>query len=60
MGYRHGYLWVAAGNDRAIGFYKGPGWHDDGGTLQDDSFDPPVVERRHRRVFDQARSGPQP
>lgn len=48
-GYETGFLWVEATNDRAIGFYTKRGWLDDGGTLQDDRFDPPVEERRHSR-----------
>lgn len=49
QGYEKGFLWVEATNGRAIGFYAKRGWLDDGGTLSDDRFDPPVLERRHSR-----------
>ena len=50
-GYDRGFLWVEATNERAISFYTKRGWLDDGGTLQDTRFDPPVLERRHSREF---------
>lgn len=46
LGYRHGYLWVLQGNDRAIGFYRRRGWRPDGGIKIDDQFDPPRKELR--------------
>lgn len=49
LGYAKVFLWVEASNERAIGFYTKRGWLDDGGTLQDTRFDPPVAERRHSR-----------
>lgn len=45
-GYRHGYLWVLQGNERAIGFYRRQGWPADGDTKIDDQFDPPRFELR--------------
>ncbi|MBP3044433.1 GNAT family N-acetyltransferase [Arthrobacter jiangjiafuii] len=51
LGYQAGFLWVEAGNDRAISFYTKRGWLDDGGTMEDARFDPPVVERRHSRSW---------
>ena len=54
LGYRRGFLWVEATNDRAISFYAKRGWPDDGGTLQDSAFDPPISERRHSRELGQA------
>ena len=45
MGYEHAYLWVAAGNGRAIRFYEKHGWYPDGRTKQDARFDPPLLER---------------
>lgn len=49
LGYEKGFLWVEATNDRAINFYNRRGWVDDGGTLTDERFAPPVLERRHSR-----------
>ena len=49
LGYSRAFLWVEATNRRAIDFYTKRGWLDDGGTLQDTRFDPPVSERRHSR-----------
>ncbi|GAA1496262.1 GNAT family N-acetyltransferase [Paeniglutamicibacter kerguelensis] len=49
LGYGKAFLWVEADNKRAIDFYNNRGWLDDGGTLQDTRFDPPVSERRHSR-----------
>ena len=49
LGYKEAFLWVEATNRRAIDFYAKRGWLDDGGTLQDTRFDPPVSERRHSR-----------
>lgn len=49
LGYGKVFLWVEAGNTRAIDFYTKRGWLDDGGTLQDTRFEPPVSERRHSR-----------
>ncbi|WP_082699363.1 GNAT family N-acetyltransferase [Arthrobacter sp. EPSL27] len=46
MGYERAYLWVAAGNCRAIRFYERHGWCPDGLTKQDARFDPPLLERR--------------
>ncbi|MCC3267024.1 GNAT family N-acetyltransferase [Arthrobacter gengyunqii] len=51
LGYHRAMLWVEANNERAIDFYTKRGWLDDGGTLQDTRFDPPVAERRHSRGF---------
>lgn len=51
LGYNRAFLWVEATNQRAIDFYMKRGWLDDGGTLQDTRFDPPVAERRHSREF---------
>jgi Acetyltransferases len=53
-GYEQAYLWVEQGNERAIRFYTERGWLDDGGTLKDTRFDPPVSERRHSREFTSA------
>ncbi len=49
LGYTRAFLWVEASNKRAIDFYTRRGWLNDGGTLQDTRFDPPVSERRHSR-----------
>lgn len=48
LGYRHAYLWVVRGNERAIAFYRRQGWQPDGATKIDDrqDFDPPLVELR--------------
>jgi GNAT superfamily N-acetyltransferase len=46
LGYRHGYLWVLDGNERATGFYRSRGWPPDGQTKADDRFDPPLIELR--------------
>lgn len=48
LGYRHGYLWVLQGNERAIAFYRRQGWLPDRVTKIDDrqDFDPPLVELR--------------
>lgn len=51
LGYHRAFSWVEATNKRAIDFYTKRGWLDDGGTLQDTRFDPPVLERRHSRNF---------
>lgn len=51
LGYGRAFLWVEANNQRAIDFYTKRGWLDDGGTLQDTRFDPPIAERRHSRTF---------
>lgn len=53
-GYQRGFLWVEATNARAISFYTKREWLDDGGTMQDGRFDPPVSERRHSRELSQA------
>lgn len=45
-GYRHGYLWVLEGNERAIGFYRRQGWPPDDEVKIDDQFDPPRRELR--------------
>ena len=52
-GYDRGFLWVEATNERAVSFYTKRGWLDDGGTLQDTRFDPPVLERRHSREWNE-------
>lgn len=46
LGYRRGYLWVAAGNTRAITFYARHGWHPDGVTKEDTRFTPALHELR--------------
>lgn len=46
LGYRHGYLWVLDGNERALGFYRRVGWPPDGSTKSDDRFQPPLTELR--------------
>ena len=51
LGYQAGFLWVEAGNERAVSFYTKRGWLDDGGIMEDARFDPPVVERRHSRSW---------
>ncbi|WP_411733458.1 N-acetyltransferase family protein [Paeniglutamicibacter sp.] len=51
LGYDKAFLWVEATNTRAIDFYTNRGWLDDGGTMQDTRFDPPVPERRHSRAL---------
>jgi ribosomal protein S18 acetylase RimI-like enzyme len=51
LGYDRAFLWVERGNNRAINFYTNRGWLDDGGTLKDTRFDPPVSERRHSKAF---------
>lgn len=45
-GYRHGYLWVIDGNQRALEFYRRQGWHPDGVTKTDLRFGPPISELR--------------
>lgn len=50
-GFTGAYLWVAAGNDRAIGFYAHHGWCDDGIDKVDDSRDFTVHERRFSARF---------
>ena len=51
LGYRRAFLWVEKSNNRAISFYSNRRWLDDGGTLEDTRFDPPVAEKRHSRTF---------
>ena len=51
LGYRRAFLWVEKSNNRAISFYSNRRWLDDGGTLEDTRFDPPVAENRHSRTF---------
>lgn len=51
LGYRRAFLWVEKSNTRAISFYSNRRWLDDGGTLEDTRFDPPVAENRHSRTF---------
>jgi GNAT superfamily N-acetyltransferase len=51
LGYGRAFLWVEKGNRRAISFYNNRRWLDDGGTLEDTRFDPPVSENRHSRTF---------
>ena len=48
-GYGQVFLWVEASSDRAIGFYTRRGWVHDGGTMEDDRFESPVMERRNSR-----------
>jgi GNAT superfamily N-acetyltransferase len=55
LGYRRGYLWVLAGNDRGIGFYRDRGWHPDGELKTDHSFDPPLTEVRCSADLDAGR-----
>ncbi|MEV5050691.1 GNAT family N-acetyltransferase [Arthrobacter sp. LAR12-1-1.1] len=55
LGYERAFLWVEKSNNRAIGFYTNRRWLDDGGTLEDTRFDPPVAENRHSRTFPPAR-----
>ena len=50
-GYDRAFLWVEKGNARAISFYTNRRWLDDGGTLEDARFTPPVAENRHSRTF---------
>ena len=59
LGYDRAFLWVEKNNNRAISFYSKRGWFDDGATLEDTRFDPPVAETRHSRIFSHpaARSG---
>ncbi|SDS01330.1 GNAT family N-acetyltransferase [Microlunatus soli] len=53
-GYRHGYLWVVADNQRAVEFYRRQGWVSDGATKIDQRFGPPVTEIRcSARLTDQ-------
>lgn len=49
--YVRAFLWVEAGNTRAIDFYTKRGWLDDGGSMQDTHFHPPVTERRHSSLL---------
>jgi ribosomal protein S18 acetylase RimI-like enzyme len=51
FGYSQAFLWVEKGNKRAISFYNKRGWLDDGGTLEDTRFNPPIAELRHSRTF---------
>ncbi len=51
LGYRRAFLWVEKSNNRAISFYTNRRWVDDGGTLEDTRFDPPVAANRHSRIF---------
>ena len=51
LGFGRAFLWVEKGNNRAISFYNKRGWLDDGATLEDTRFAPPVSERRHSRTF---------
>ncbi|MBG6226264.1 hypothetical protein IWX63_002851 [Arthrobacter sp. CAN_A2] len=51
LGYSQALLWVEKGNTRAISFYTKHGWLDDGGTLEDTRFKPPIAELRHSRTF---------
>lgn len=46
LGYRRGYLWVAAGNTRAITFYARHGWYADGVSKEDHRFTPALHELR--------------
>ena len=59
LGYDRAFLWVEKNNTRAISFYSNRRWLDDGATLEDTRFDPPVAENRHSRTFSHptARSG---
>ena len=51
LGYERAVLWVAKSNDRAISFYNNRRWFQDGATLEDARFDPPVSENRHSRTL---------
>ena len=55
LGYEQAFLWVEKANNRAISFYSNRRWLDDGGTLEDTRFSPPVAENRHSRIFSPAR-----
>jgi len=57
LGYRHAYLWVVRGNERAIAFYRRQDWRPDGVTKIDDrhDFDPPLVELRCSTALDRSR-----
>jgi hypothetical protein len=46
---------VEESNSRAISFYSNRHWLDDGATLKDTRFDPPVAENRYSRIFLPAR-----
>ncbi|MBG6218155.1 ribosomal protein S18 acetylase RimI-like enzyme [Arthrobacter sp. CAN_A6] len=51
LGYERAFLWVEKNNDRAITFYSNRGWLNDGATLEDTKFEPPVSGSRHSRSF---------
>lgn len=51
QGYTGAYLWVAAGNDRAVGFYTHHGWSDDGIEKTDDSRGFTIHECRFSVTF---------
>ena len=51
LGCRRAFLWVERSNKRAISFYSNRRWLDDGATLEDTRFSPPVAENRHSRIF---------
>ena len=51
LGYDLAFLGVEQSNSRAISFYSNRHWLDDGATLKDTRFDPPVAENRHSRIF---------
>lgn len=51
LGFTAAYLWVAADNDRAIGFYEHRGWRDDGIEKQSDQGGLAIAERRYSTRF---------
>ncbi len=51
LGYSQAFLWVEKGNSRAQLFYQKHGWVNDGGTMEDNRFIPPISELRYSRVF---------
>jgi GNAT superfamily N-acetyltransferase len=53
LGYRHGYLWVLDGNERAIAFYHRQGWPLDGLIKTDDEFDLPLIVLRCSGVLNE-------
>ncbi|GAB3569104.1 GNAT family N-acetyltransferase [Spelaeicoccus albus] len=50
-GFTGAYLWVAAGNKRAIGFYRHHGWSDDGFEEADEQRGFTIRERRFSIEF---------
>jgi ribosomal protein S18 acetylase RimI-like enzyme len=47
LGYRSAFLWVLAGNARAIGFYESQGWKNDNTSRQAEVWDVTVTEMRY-------------